>query len=117
MAEHLKLGCVNSTWTLLIGDGLRGFSDPLPTPLTGTHTYCIALEDMLYPASRVSVSVDGVDVTGGATASGLAVPSPSAVAALSPAGWTHATVSLRNEVTLRRLAFGFEPHGALIIVR
>ena len=111
--EHLKLGCVNSAWTLLIGDGLRNFSDPLPVPLSGTHTYRISLDDMLRPASNVSASVDGNPAAQGVPPA----PSPSAVAALNPAGWTHATVSLRNEVTLRRLAFGFEPHGALIIVR
>jgi hypothetical protein len=111
--EHLKLGCVNSRWVLLAGDGLRNFSDTLPTPLAGTHTYRITLEDMLYPASKVIASVDGNPTTHGVPPA----PSPPAVAALNPAGWTHATVSLRNEVTLKRLAFGVEPHGTLIIVR
>jgi len=111
--ESLKLGLVNSQWTVLVGDSLRGFSDPLPTPLAGTHTYRIrVLADLQLGASEITVSVDGAQTT-------QSVPSvpPSAWPQIDPSGWTHATISLRNEAQLNGLSMALKPRATLIIVR
>ncbi|MCL1857497.1 MAG: hypothetical protein FWF84_07675 [Kiritimatiellaeota bacterium] len=116
--ECLTLRCVRGQWTALVGDQLLGFSDPLPPPVIGTHSYKIHLsidtsKGRFTPA--VTVSVDG----GNPVPANHLAPPPSAWRDVAhPDTWTQATVSLTGAGSgVKSLLVKMAPPPTLIIIR
>ena len=110
--EGMTLRCVRGTWSVYVGGQIRGFSDPLPAPITGTHTYKFHLSvDTSKGRFTSAVSV-------GSMACPLPPPSAWTDAGVHPANWTLATVSLRGRgAGLKSLRCEMTPPATLIIVR
>ena len=116
--EALTLRCTRGVWAIFIGNQLRGFTDPLPAPIVGTHTYKIRLVTDTSKnrfTSTLTTFQDGVQV-----ANTISVPSPSAWlnSGTHPANWTQATLSLRGRDSgLKFLRCDMTPPPTLIIIR
>jgi len=117
--RFLRIVNEDGRFSLLMGGEVRPFDTPLPPPLTVTRTYKLTLAmDMTANrfAATVKVYEDGALIPNSQSLIPNFPPPPSAWTE-HPATWTHATLHLRGQATLKSLRCTLDFPASIIILR
>ena len=114
--DILRIINEDGRFSILTGDTVRPFDTPLPPPLTGTHTYKLALVmDMTAGLFTTTVKVyeDGVQIP----SPSLSIVNYQLSILPPPSAWTLATVNLRGKAILKTLRCSLDFPASVIILR